>query len=84
MPNGPNDTLDTSDIPRREIVVIYNGEDACTQCEGWKRVASGDDPVTWKAWAEIPPPSNLAVQLGMVYPVTCPRCEGTGIEPKED
>ena len=66
-----------------DIVVVYHGEDACTQCLGWKRVAeeSGD---SWKYWAELTPPSNIAVQMGLVKPVECPHCHGTGIEPKEN
>jgi hypothetical protein len=63
-----------------DIVVLYDGEDACELCLGWKRVDDGEEPVSWKAWAEIPPPHNIAVQLGLVRPVECPRCEGTGIE----
>lgn len=64
-----------------EIVVIYQGDDACQQCLGWKRVSDGDK-ISWKYWAELSPPSNIAVLLGIVKPVECPRCHGTGIEPK--
>lgn len=64
-----------------KLIVIYQGEDACTQCLGWKRVAE-ESGESWKYWAELPAPSNLAVQLGVVKPVECPRCRGTGIEPK--
>jgi len=64
-----------------DLVVIYDGDDKCTRCLGWKRVDSGDG-VSWKYWAEVPAPSNIAVQMGLVKPVVCPRCQGTGIEPK--
>lgn len=62
----------------RELVVIYDGPDACTKCLGWKRIANDDDQSPWKFWAELPPPSNLAVQLGLVVPIECPACHGTG------
>lgn len=64
-----------------ETIVIYQGDDACTQCLGWKQVAS-ESKESWKYWAELPAPSNLAAQLGIVYPVECPRCHGSGIESK--
>ena len=63
-----------------DIVTIYEGEDKCSKCEGWKRVdsVSGD---TWKHWAELPVTSQIAVQVGLIKPVECPRCHGTGVEP---
>ena len=64
------------------IIVIYEGTDTCKECLGWKRIADGDEGGSWKHWAELPPPSNLAVQLGLVKPIECPRCQGTGVEPK--
>jgi hypothetical protein len=66
-----------------EVVVIYEGEDACQQCLGWKRIANSDDQESWKYWAELPTQSAIAVQVGMVKPVECPRCHGTGVEPKD-
>ena len=63
-----------------DIVVIYEGENKCRLCEGWKRVNS-EEELSWKYWAQLPPGSDLAVQLGLVRPVECPRCKGTGIEP---
>jgi hypothetical protein len=64
-----------------EEIVIYDGPDACTKCLGWKKIANDDDQLSWKHWAELPPPSNIAVQLGLVFPIDCPRCLGTGKEP---
>lgn len=60
------------------LVTIYDGPDACEKCLGWKRVANDDDQSSWKHWAELPPPSNLSVVLGLVYPVECPACHGSG------
>lgn len=65
-----------------ETVVIVTGPGACAQCFGWKRVADSEDGESWKYWAELPPPSNLAVVAGLVRPVVCPRCGGTGVEPE--
>lgn len=65
-----------------ELVVVYHGEDKCTQCLGWKRVTD-ESGESWQYWAELPAPSNIAVQLGLVKPIVCPRCMGTGVEPKE-
>jgi hypothetical protein len=38
----------------------------CARCAGCGQIATDDDGTPWKYWAEIPPPSNLAVTLGMV------------------
>lgn len=64
-----------------DVVVIYDGPDACEKCEGWKRIDDGDDGVSWKFWAELPEQSAMAVRMGLVKPVECPRCKGEGTEP---
>lgn len=61
-----------------DIIVIYDGPDACPKCLGWKRIANDDEQTPWKHWAELPTPSNLSVVLGLVYPIECPVCHGTG------
>lgn len=63
------------------IIEIYTGPDACQKCVGWKQIANDEEQSAWKYWAELPPPSNLSVQLGLVFPIDCPRCHGTGKEP---
>jgi len=65
------------------IITIYEGEDVCQRCYGWKRVDDGDEGMSWKYWAELPAQSALAVQMGIVKPIECPHCKGTGVEPKE-
>lgn len=53
----------------------------CRRCSGCGQVAHGDDASSWLAWASLPPGSDLAVRLGIVFPVTCPSCAGTGRTP---
>ena len=66
-----------------EIVTIYEGPDRCKRCLGWKRIANDEEGLPWKYWAELPSPENLAVVAGIIVPVECPHCMGSGIEPKE-
>jgi hypothetical protein len=66
-----------------DVIVIYQGEDACSLCLGWKQVDDGDEPASWKYWAELPAQSSAAVALGLVRPVPCPRCGGAGKEPSK-
>lgn len=64
------------------MIQIYDGANACGRCLGWKRVDDGDEGISWKYWAELPVQSRIAVTLGLVRPIVCPRCNGTGVEPE--
>jgi NTP pyrophosphatase (non-canonical NTP hydrolase) len=76
-PNGYN----SDDSKRRvDLIVIYDGEDACQQCLGWKRVDDSEG-ASWKHWAGLPGQSAIVVQMGLIKPIECPRCHGTGVEP---
>ncbi len=50
----------------------------CSRCEGCGQIATDEDGTPWTFWANLEPPANLAVQLGIVRPIECPDCEGTG------
>jgi hypothetical protein len=63
-----------------ETVVIYQGDDVCQRCLGWKRVDDGEGQ-SWKYWAELPAQSRIAVTIRLVKPIACPDCKGTGQEP---
>ena len=65
-----------------DVVIIYEGENKCQQCLGWKRVDDAEGG-SWMWWAELPAQSAIAVTMGWVKPITCPRCNGTGVEPQE-
>lgn len=53
-------------------------EDKCPQCEGGGRVADTEGHEPWTFWSELPPGSDIAVQMGLVRPIECPLCHGTG------
>jgi hypothetical protein len=55
----------------------------CTKCNGEGRVANSDDEEPWSVWENLPPGSDLAVQMGLVEPIPCPECGGSQIEPEE-
>lgn len=60
------------------IVVIDTTAPKCPKCEGCGQIASGDDGAPWTFWANLPRGSDLAVQMGIVRPITCPTCGGAG------
>lgn len=61
------------------VIVIYDGPNACQRCLGWKQVDDGGHQ-SWKYWANLPSPSDIAVRMGLVRPVQCPDCKGSGVE----
>lgn len=50
----------------------------CSKCEGCGKVADSDDQEPWTAWLAMPLGSSGAVLLGLVKPIPCPECGGTG------
>lgn len=52
--------------------------DVCWQCDGCGRIADSAGGEPWTVWQELQPPANVAVVTGVVSPVTCPACGGTG------
>lgn len=50
----------------------------CMRCDGCGQIANSDDGEPWTAWEALPPGSDLAVRLGLVYPIPCPACDGRG------
>ncbi len=51
---------------------------ACWKCEGDGKVADSTDQEPWSAWSSLPPGSDIAVRLGIVKPIDCPVCGGSG------
>lgn len=51
----------------------------CPQCWGCGEVANSKDQEAWILWANLPVKSAAAVTLGLVTPIECPECGGTGL-----
>lgn len=60
---------------------MNEGAKPCGRCNGCKQIANDDDGTPWHHWAALNPPENIAVQFGLVFPIQCPRCQGSGKEP---
>lgn len=65
-------------MSNEEFEAVFEPVPECKRCDGCGQVATSDDAEPWTFWARLRPPSNLAVQLGLVRPVDCPECAGTG------
>ena len=50
----------------------------CPRCLGDGRVADTDQGEPWGMWRDLPIKSAHAVILGLVRPMPCPRCKGSG------
>ena len=72
-------------LPSKRVPEAERGgedmSDECTQCRGCGKVANSDKQEAWTYWTELPPGSDLAVRTGLIKPITCPRCGGSGNKP---
>jgi|GEM_PF-2924987 len=50
----------------------------CGACAGCGLVADDEDHTPWLYWAELEPPANIAVVMGLVKPMLCDGCKGAG------
>jgi len=51
--------------------------ETCTRCDGCGQIDDGEG-APWSMWEALPPGSDTAVRLGLVSPVVCPSCGGSG------
>ena len=52
--------------------------DKCAQCDGCGRVADTADREPWTFYSKVPLESSAAVLLGLIKPIVCPVCNGSG------
>lgn len=71
--------LSLDPVEKRAIVdVPLPGDGPCSKCEGCGKVANSDDQEPWTYWENLPLKTAMAVTLGLVQPVDCPLCGGSG------
>ncbi len=46
----------------------------CRRCDGCGLIDDGDDGVAWTEWTSLPPGADIAVKMGIVKPIPCPKC----------
>jgi hypothetical protein len=54
---------------------------ACARCAGCGQIANTESGEPWTAWTSLPLASAAAVVAGIVRPIQCPACKGTGFQP---
>ncbi|MDE2096709.1 MAG: hypothetical protein KGL39_05625 [Patescibacteria group bacterium] len=55
----------------------------CQRCNGCGKLANTDAQEPWTYWLALPLRSAAAVILGIVKPVPCHACGGSGTVPSE-
>lgn len=50
----------------------------CLRCDGCGKIADSEDGEPWTVWTDLPLHSSVAVLMGLVKPIDCPECGGTG------
>lgn len=53
----------------------------CPRCRGSGLIADTPEGEPWSDWLDLPLRSSIAVLVGAVKPIACPRCGGTGRVP---
>lgn len=53
-------------------------EEKCVTCDGCGRIANDDEHTPWTFWENLPVKSAAAVLMGLVRPIPCPDCGGSG------
>lgn len=56
----------------------------CRRCAGCGEIANDRDGTPWKYWLELSAHCGLAIAMGLVSPLPCPRCGGSGKVPSAD
>ena len=80
--------LDDTSYPRKSRQVLqtvlrgvydtFELTEPCAKCAGCGQVANTTDQEPWQRWLDLPVQSGAAVVMGLVKPMACPVCGGTG------
>jgi len=62
----------------KAVRFLETQSDKCSRCDGCGEIATDDEGSPWSMWEALPPQAKLAETLGMVKPIACPVCGGTG------
>jgi DnaJ-class molecular chaperone len=71
-----------SDLQVAELANKEGKEMKCQRCDGCGKVANTSDGEPWSVWMSLPMASSLGVLSGLVKPIPCPECNGTGTKEK--
>lgn len=82
-PREIQEELYVTDTQKRKSLYDHAPLNFCERCDGCKQIANDDEGTPWWHWAQLPPPSNMAVVMGMVRPLPCAKCGGTGVDPEK-
>jgi hypothetical protein len=50
----------------------------CPRCDGCGKISDGEHGEPWSVWMAMPLQSSAAVLFGIIKPIPCPACGGTG------
>lgn len=51
----------------------------CGRCDGCGKISDNPSGEPWTRWESLPPGSDAAVRAGIVKPIPCPECGGSGV-----
>lgn len=63
------------------LVTIDPTKPECERCDGCGKIGSDATGAPWTFWQSLKPGEDIAVRMGLVRPLPCPVCEGTGRQP---
>lgn len=63
---------------------LLGATEPCRRCDGCGQIASGDEGAPWSTWLNLPLQSSVAVLVGLVRPLPCPDCGGSGTFDRPD
>lgn len=53
----------------------------CPRCDGCGQLADSEDREPWIEWTSLPVSSSFAILNGLVRPIPCDECGGSGEAP---